>query len=105
MQAMMAQFSQEQVAAGHAPLNIGVGIASGPVIAGYTGTQTRATYTCIGDTVNIAARLEAHTKLAGRPILIDASTMAALPTAFETEALGPLQLKGKTASVQVYSVC
>jgi class 3 adenylate cyclase len=104
MQAMMAQFSQEQVAAGLAPIHMGIGIASGPVIAGYTGTQTRATYTCIGDTVNIAARLEAHTKLAGRPILIDANTMAALSSIFEIEALGPLQLKGKVASVEVYSV-
>ena len=41
------------------------------MIAGYTGTQERATYTCIGDTVNLAARLEAHTSWAQRAVLID----------------------------------
>ena len=48
------------------------------MIAGYTGTQSRATYTCIGDAVNLAARLEAHTKVAARPILIDGPTAAAV---------------------------
>ncbi len=40
--------------------------------AGYTGTQQRATCTCVGNAVNLAARLEAHTKQAARTILIDA---------------------------------
>lgn len=105
MQAMMAQFSQEHVAAGHPPLRIGVGIASGGVIAGYTGTQARATYTCIGDTVNVAARLEAHTKISGKAILIDANTLAALRGQFDTEPLGPLQLKGKATAVEAFAVC
>ena len=104
MQTMMEQFSLECEAAGQAPVRIGIGIASGPVIAGYTGTQTRATYTCIGDTVNIAARLEAHTKLALRPILMDARTHQALDGQFETEALGPMQLKGKTSAVEIFAV-
>ena len=47
-------------------------------MAGYTGTQQPATYTCIGDTVNLAARLEAHTKEAGRGILLDGDTRGAL---------------------------
>ena len=67
-------FSREQKTLGKTQIRIGVGIASGPVIAGYTGTQHRATYTCVGDTVNLAARLESHTKVIGRPILIDEET-------------------------------
>ncbi|WP_310389413.1 adenylate/guanylate cyclase domain-containing protein [Roseateles sp.] len=104
MIAMMEQFSAEQVAAGRAPLKIGVGIATGEMIAGYTGTDARATYTCIGDTVNLAARLEAHTKAAQRAILIDAATQDALGDEVATEPLGPVLFKGKAEPVQVFAV-
>jgi adenylate cyclase len=73
-------------------------------VAGYTGTQSRATYTCIGDTVNLAARLETHTKEAGRGILIDGATRRALGTAVAVEALGGVHLKGKAAAVDVFAV-
>ena len=63
---MIELFNVERVGMDKEPIRIGIGIASGEVVAGYTGTQERATYTCIGDTVNLAARLEAHTKEAGR---------------------------------------
>ena len=74
------------------------------MVAGYTGTQQRATYTCIGDTVNLAARLEAHTKAVGRAILIDGATRAALGERFDTEPMGQVLFKGKAAAVEVYSV-
>ena len=74
------------------------------MVAGYTGTNERATYTCIGDTVNLAARLEAHTKVAGRTILIDAATRAALSDRVALESLGAVEIRGKTAPVDVYSV-
>ena len=67
-------FNEEQAGRGKVQIQIGVGIASGRVVAGYTGTQQRATYTCVGDTVNVAARLESHTKVAKQPILIDENT-------------------------------
>jgi class 3 adenylate cyclase len=87
MQEMVTLFNQEREALGKAPIRIGVGIASGEVVAGYTGTQQRATYTCIGDTVNLAARLEAHTKVAQHPILVDGATRAGLGVIVE-QALG-----------------
>jgi class 3 adenylate cyclase len=97
-------FNVERAAAGKAAIHIGIGIASGEVVAGYTGTQQRATYTCIGDTVNLAARLEAHTKVAGRAILVDGGTHAALAGRCATEALGALAFKGKAAAVPVFAV-
>jgi len=97
-------FNEEQAAQGKLQIEIGVGVASGQVVAGYTGTQQRATYTCVGDTVNIAARLEAHTKVAERPILIDENTRQGLDGEIAVEELGELPVKGKTAPVVVYAV-
>ena len=97
-------FNVEQAARGKVEIHIGIGIASGEVIAGYTGTLHRATYTCVGDTVNVAARLEAQTKELGRPILIDGNTRAGLGDAVVVEAQGELPLKGKLEPVKVYAV-
>jgi len=87
-----------------AAIQIGIGIASGSVIAGYTGTQHRATYTCVGDAVNVAARIEDHTKLAGRPILIDQYTSEGLSKDVRIEALGPVMFKGKQQPIHVFAV-
>ncbi|HMN76995.1 MAG TPA: adenylate/guanylate cyclase domain-containing protein [Burkholderiaceae bacterium] len=98
----------EREGTGKTPIAIGIGIASGEVIAGYTGTQQRATYTCIGDTVNLAARLEAHTKVARRAILIDGATRDAIADAvgdaLRADALGPVTFKGKSEPVEVHAV-
>jgi adenylate cyclase len=101
---MIRLFNEEQAARDKAPIEIGIGIASGRVIAGYTGTSERATYTCVGDTVNVAARLESHTKVAGRPILIDEQTRAGLEDGVALEPQGELHMKGKTKAVKVYAV-
>jgi adenylate cyclase len=97
-------FNVEQAAAGRPQIRIGIGIASGEMVAGYTGTRERATYTCIGDTVNLASRLEEHTKVAQRGILIDATTRAALPASVEVEGLGPVSIRGKAHPVEVLAV-
>ena len=97
-------FNEEQAARDKVQIQIGVGMASGRVVAGYTGTQQRATYTCVGDTVNVAARLEAHTKVLNRPILIDENTRLGLDDGIAVEAQGELPMKGKTQPVKVYAV-
>jgi len=101
---LIALFNQEQAAQDKVQIRIGVGVASGQVIAGYTGTQSRATYTCVGDTVNLAARLEAHTKVIGQPILIDENTQLGLHGDIRTEDQGLIQLKGKTQAVRIFAV-
>ena len=100
----LQHFNAQQGAANQTQLEIGIGIASGSVIAGYAGTQHRATYTCVGDTVNVAARLEAHTKVVDRPILIDENTRLGLDDAIAVEEQGDLGVKGKTRPVKVYAV-
>jgi class 3 adenylate cyclase len=104
MVALMEAFNQERATRGSAPIRIGVGVATGEVVAGYTGTQQRATYTCIGDTVNLAARLEAHTRAADCAVLIDAATQRGLKGGWHAEALGPVLLRGRTTAVEVFSL-
>jgi len=97
-------FNEEQAARDKMQIQIGIGIASGQVVAGDTGTNHRATYTCVGDTVNVAARLESHTKVVNRPILIDEHTRRGLDDVIAIEAQGELLLKGKTEPVKIYAV-
>ena len=104
MTEMIDLLNAERAAEGKTALAIGVGIPTGDVIAGYTGTQERATYTCVGDTVNLAARLEAHTKLAVRGILVDGATHAALAGRVASEPLGAVQFKGKAQPVDVFAI-
>ncbi len=97
-------FNHERETTAKPPIRIGIGIASGAMVAGYTGTNDRATYTCIGDIVNLAARIEAHTKVAQRAILIDGATRAGLPERIAVESLGAEVFKGKSVPVDVYAV-
>ena len=101
---MLELFNIERTAAQKPAIRIGIGIASGEMVAGYTGTNERATYTCIGDTVILAARLEAHTKMAGHPVMIDAATREALRNDIRVEALGAVPIRGKTQSVETFAV-
>ena len=101
---LIGLLNTQRQAEGKPALAIGIGIASGAVIAGYTGTQARATYTCIGDTVNLAARLEAHTKLAGHPILLCGDTAAALAGRVPLQALGEVLFKGKRTAAAVLAL-
>jgi len=101
---MIDLFNLDQAASHRPSIRIGIGIATGQVIAGYTGTQRRATYTCVGDTVNLAARLEAYTKVAKQPILIDETTRQSLSDTINVEGLGPAEIKGKNQAMTIYSV-
>lgn len=100
----LKEFNQSQCEQGRTQLHIGIGIASGKMTAGYTGTQNRAIYTCIGDTVNLASRMEEYTKEALRPLLIDGYTREGLSSDFILEDLGKIVFKGKNQAVNVFAV-
>jgi len=104
MMELIRRFNQEQARLNRVQIRIGIGIASGAVVAGYVGTQRRATYTCLGDTVNLAARLETHTKVAGQPILIAENTRLGLDSQIPVVPQGEVRLKGKTKSVKIFAV-
>jgi adenylate cyclase len=104
MMNLLDGFNQEQVARNKTQVHIGIGIATGKMIAGYTGTQNRATYTCVGDTVNLAKRIEDHTKIAGYSILIDHYTQEGLSENVECVSLGLETFKGKQQPIHIFAI-
>jgi adenylate cyclase len=85
-------------------LRVGIGVNSGPVLAGTIGGGGRFEFTVIGDPVNVAARVEEATRLSGDDVLITAGTRALLSRDFGgwVERRG-LQLKGKPEPVTLYA--
>jgi class 3 adenylate cyclase len=86
-------------------LRVGIGINSGEVIAGTIGGGGKLEFTLIGDTVNVAARVEQLTKATGDPILLTQDTLHAMtgvPDGIVDRGAHPL--KGKAAPVQVFAV-
>ncbi len=101
---LLKGFNVERAAQNKVQIKIGIGIATGKVIAGFTGTQYRATYTCVGDTVNLAARIEKHTKETRRPILIDQYTSEGLSKNVQIEPLGATLFQGKHQLINIFAV-
>jgi len=96
MRAALAALNADWRQRGLAELDNGVGLASGPVVAGQIGSPKRLEFTVIGDTVNLAARLEAMTRQVEAPLVFDAATAALLAGDAELSAtsLGSREVKG-----------
>jgi len=102
IQRQMEELRHEMKKEGFPEVAIGIGVNTGDAVIGNMGSSSRFDYTCIGDAVNVAARLESATKEAKRDILIGEVT--AEFSRHELEELEPMALKGKAAPVRVFTL-
>ena len=99
---VLGQFNRRRLERDQAPLAVGVGIHTGPLVAGYIGSSKALSYTVIGDVANTSARL-CSVALAGQ-IVISADTHSALAGRCEVEELQPAKVKGKEKPLRIFNV-
>jgi adenylate cyclase len=104
MLAEVEKMNQDWKVKGRPQLKIGVGINTGEATCGVVGARQRLEYTLIGDTVNLASRLESTTKELGVPIIISESTARLLGDEYQVRSLGSVKVRGKTVSTSVHTV-
>ncbi len=104
MQTALVEFNENREQIGQHPVQIGIGINTGELVAGYIGSTRTMSYSVIGDAVNTAARLCSAAK-AGEIIVSDNTyDDANAEEFFETTAVDPVNAKGKTLPIQAYCV-
>ena len=102
MRAAVAELSERRVARGKDPFQVGIGVSLGEVVAGTVGTEERMEYTVIGDSVNVAARLQ--DKARPGSILLSRRTYEAVQDLVDAKPLGAMKVKGKEEELEVYEV-
>jgi adenylate cyclase len=105
MVAALGQLNAKWVSEGRVPLDIGIGINSGEMIAGNIGSSAIMSYTVIGDNVNLGSRLESLNKEYRTRIIISDATRLRLTTQYDIRSLGGVTVKGKTRPSEIYEVC
>ncbi|MBW3543736.1 MAG: HAMP domain-containing protein [Planctomycetes bacterium] len=98
------QLNRELTREGETPLGIGIGINSGPAVVGSIGSLDRLEFTAIGDTVNVASRVEGLTKAVGSPLLFTHATRRRLPDGWAVIELEPQMVKGQTRPIEIFTL-
>lgn len=102
MQVALAELNRELKSERKGEIRIGIGIHSGELVAGNIGSGSRMEYTVIGDTVNVASRIEGLCKKTGESLLISKDTVQLLSSREDLETLGNFEVKGRVEPVQVF---
>ena len=105
-EALNVEFKREADANGgvYMPLRIGIGLNTGPCVVGNMGSDFRFNYSVLGDTVNVASRLESRTKDYRLPMVIGSRTAEKAADKFVTMEIDLIQVKGKKQPEAVYTV-
>jgi class 3 adenylate cyclase/DNA-binding NarL/FixJ family response regulator len=103
MHRRQAAVNERWAAEGLTPFGLGIGLSTGPVAAALLGSEERVEYTLVGDTVNLAQRLQDLARPEGRVVLSDA-TVAALSDVPPLVELGPQAVKGRVAPVPAFMI-
>jgi adenylate cyclase len=101
MEQALLDFRKELGEAG-GDFDVGIGIHSGPAVVGFIGAEQKLDYTAIGDSVNLASRIEGLTKEAHSRILVSRETMGACHNAFAFSSRGSYKVKGRTQEVELF---
>ena len=102
MRRAVGELAARRRAAGLDPFEVGIGVSLGEVVAGTVGTEERMEYTVIGDSVNVASRLQDRAKPGS--ILLSRRTYEAVSDLVDAKSLGAMKVKGKEEEVEVYEV-
>jgi adenylate cyclase len=104
MVAALGVLNERWTAEGRPTLDLGIGINTGPMIAGNIGSEAIMSYTVIGDAVNLGARLESLNKEYGTRIIISDATRQQLKGRYDLRSLGEVIVKGKSQAVAIFEV-
>ncbi len=102
MQKRIQTLNSELAAEGFSSIQVGIGLHTGEATIGYIGSDKRSEYTAIGDTVNLAARLESNA--IGNQILMSEATQTAAGNIFPVTPLPPLTVKNRLQPVQLFEL-
>jgi adenylate cyclase len=104
MRAELRELNRERLSRGLPLIKTGCGINSGEVISGQMGSQARMEFTVVGDTVNLAARMEGPNDLFDTDILITENTLRLIKNILITKEMPSLEIKGKEKPLRVFAV-
>jgi adenylate cyclase len=104
MRKNLGKLNERRALLGKTPFRHGIGIHTGPVLAGNTGSDDRLSYALIGDTVNLASRIEGLTKALRSDILVSHETISRLSSSFGLERETPQNVKGFSKPITVYKI-